>query len=93
MQEPVNVLRKLNQLDNDVHSIYDLLATISTTQTEQGTRLDRVEIRLDTIDTRLDGIDSRLDGMDSRFDGIDTRLDGMDGKIDSILEILRNDRS
>ncbi len=82
MQEPINVPRRLKQLDNDVHSIYELLAVISTTQAQHGARLDG-------IDGRLDGIDRRLDAMDARFDGVDGRLDGMDEKLDAVLEILQ----
>ena len=84
MQEPVNVQRKLQQLDNDVHSIYDILATITTVQAEHTVRLDGIDIRLDGIDGRLDGIDGRLDGIDGRLDGIDGRLDGIDGRLDSM---------
>ena len=89
MQEPVNVERKLQQLDNDVHSIYDILATISTVQAEHGVRLDTIDGRLDGIDGRLDAMDRRFDGIDRRLDAMDVRFDGIDGKLDTVLELLQ----
>jgi chromosome segregation ATPase len=93
---PAELERKVRRLDNDVQAIYELLATISATQTRHGNRLDELDARFDGIDTRLDGIDRRLDGHDKRFDGIDARLDGhdkrfdgMDAKLDEILGLVR----
>jgi hypothetical protein len=39
---PPDVQRKVRQLDNDVQSIYELLATIQATQQRQGNRLDEL---------------------------------------------------
>lgn len=76
---PGEIERKVRQLDNDVQSIYELLAGLSATQTRHGNRLD-------TIEGHLERIDGRLDGMDGRFDRIDTRLDGLTA---SMAEVLR----
>ena len=81
---PAEMERKVTRLDNDVQSIYELLATISLTQKRHGNRLDEFDKRFDAVDGRLDGIDGRLDGIDGRLDGIDGRLDGIDGRLDGI---------
>jgi len=75
---PGELERKVRQLDNDVQSIYEMLAGISAQQARQGNRLD-------SIDGRLDSIDGRLDSMGSRFDAMDTRFDAMDSKLDALL--------
>ena len=72
---PAEIERKVRRLDNDVQAIYELLATISATQTRHGNRLDE-------FDARFDGIDQRLDGHDKRFDGVDAKLD-------EVLTLLR----
>ena len=40
MMNPTELDRKVRQLDNDVQSIYEMLADISATQRRQGNRLD-----------------------------------------------------
>lgn len=72
---PAEVERKVRQLDNDVSSIYELLATISSTQGRHGNRLD--ELGEDV---------SRLD---AKVTGLDTRLSSLDTKMDTVLELLR----
>ncbi len=95
--QPLNLERKVRQLDNDVQSIYELLSAIQGVQLRQTNRLDEIDrsieataVRLDGIDARLDGIDGRLDGIDGRLDGIDGRLDGIDGQLREIVELLRH---
>ena len=79
---PAEMERKVTRLDNDVQSIYELLATISFTQKRHGNRLDE-------FDRRFDAMDKRFDAIDQRFEGIDGRLDGMDGSLKDILTLLR----
>ena len=79
---PAEIERKVRRLDNDVQAIYELLATISATQTRHGNRLDELDARFDGVDQRLDGINQRLDGHDKRFDAVD-------GKLDEVLTLLR----
>ncbi|HEU4337458.1 MAG TPA: hypothetical protein VFR45_09110 [Nocardioides sp.] len=86
---PQELERKVRRLDNDVQSIYELLSTISFTQTRHGGRLDELDRRFDGVDQRLDGIDQRLDGIDQRLDGHDKRFDAVDGKLDEVLTLLR----
>ena len=101
---PVDLERKVRQLDNDVQSIYELLNKISTTQQRQGNRISELtemvaghEARFDAVDARFDAVDARFDALDARFGGIDTRLDGIDTRLDrievslgTILELLRS---
>jgi hypothetical protein len=52
--EPPDTARKVRQLDHDVHEIYQILAAISETQRQHGTRLERLEKRLDRQGSVLD---------------------------------------
>jgi chromosome segregation ATPase len=79
---PQELERKVRRLDNEVKSIYELLSTISFTQTRHGGRLDELDRRFDTVDERLAGVDERLTAHDGRFDTIDTKLD-------EVLTLLR----
>jgi hypothetical protein len=42
MATPAEVERKVRQLDNDVQSIYEMLATIEATQKRQSNRLNEI---------------------------------------------------
>lgn len=42
MSTQPDLVRKVRQLDNDVQSIYEMLAEISGTQRRQGNRLDEI---------------------------------------------------
>ena len=86
---PAEIERKERRLDNDVQGIYELLVTISFTQTRHGRRFDEVDARFDAMDQRFDGVDRRFDGMDQRFDAMDQRFDGLDQRFDEVLTLLR----
>ena len=86
---PAEIERKVRRLDNDVQAIYELLATISFTQTRHGRRFDEVDARFDAMDQRFDGVDRRFDGMDQRFDAMDQRFDVLDQRFDEVLTLLR----
>jgi len=68
--------RMVRQLDNDVQSIYEMLAGISAQQARQGNRLDSIDGRLDAMDTRFDAMDTRLDAMDTKLDTLLSRHEG-----------------
>ncbi|MDQ3307327.1 MAG: hypothetical protein M3499_03065 [Actinomycetota bacterium] len=74
--------RKVRQLDNDVQSIYELLATIQGTQERHGNRLRELA-------EMVAGHDARFDAHDARFDTHDARFDTLDGKLDTVLDLLR----
>lgn len=57
MSSPAGPLeRKVRQLDNDVQSIYEMLAGIEATQRRHGNRLDEIDGRLMDMDNKLDRI-------------------------------------
>ncbi|MGC0145036.1 hypothetical protein [Pseudactinotalea sp. Z1732] len=74
--------RKVRQLDNDVQSIYELLAAIQGTQLRQGNRLDE-------LDERLAGLDERMAGLDGRVAGIDEKVTDLAEGMATVLELLR----
>ena len=75
---PPDLARKVRQLDNDVQSIYEMLAGIAATQQRQGNRLDEIS--------------AEISGHGTRLDEISTQLAGHGGQLTSILEILGRDR-
>lgn len=62
MTTPAEIERKVRQLDNDVQSIYEMLAGISATQHRQGNRLTEMDSRLTGMDGKLDTILDLLRG-------------------------------
>jgi outer membrane murein-binding lipoprotein Lpp len=93
---PAEVERKVRQLDNDVQSIYELLATINGTLGRHSNRFDelgqdvaRLDAKVDGLDAKVTGLDAKVDGLDTKVDGLDTKVDGLDTKMDTVLELLR----
>lgn len=96
MTSQPDLTRKVRQLDNDVQSIYEILARIELTQVRHGNRfselderLEGVEQRLESHDARFDVIDARFDVIDTRFDVMDARFDGIDTKLDQVIALIR----
>ena len=101
---PVNLERKVRQLDNDVQSIYELLASIQGVQLRHTNRLDEidrsidalttrlgsVETRLESIETRLESIETRLESIETRLEAVETRLESMEGVLREVLDVLRS---
>jgi hypothetical protein len=56
MASPAEIERKVRQLDNDVQSIYELLATIDATQKRQGNRLNEIAVTQAEHGEKLDAI-------------------------------------
>ncbi|MGH3549120.1 MAG: hypothetical protein ACRDQU_13620 [Pseudonocardiaceae bacterium] len=82
MTTPAEIERKVRQLDNDVQSIYEMLAEIAATQRRQGNRLMEIASKL----TEMDGT---LTGTGSKVTGLDDKVTGLDDKLDTILGLLR----
>lgn len=61
MTVPAELERRVRRLDNDVQSIYEMLAGISATQQRQGNRLSELDGRLTDMDGRLTEMDGKLD--------------------------------
>ncbi|MGH8966065.1 MAG: hypothetical protein ACRDXB_12165, partial [Actinomycetes bacterium] len=85
MTMPMGIERKVRQLDNDVQSIYEMLADIAATQRRQGNRLTE-------MDSKVTEMDSKVTEMDSKVTEMDGKLTEMDGKLDTILGLLRGGR-
>ncbi len=83
---PVELERKVRQLDNDVQSIYELLNSISSTQQRHTNRLGELAVKVDTIEGRINALDTKVDALD-------TKVDSVDEKLDAVLELLRGDAS
>jgi hypothetical protein len=65
MTSPVEIERKVRHLDNDVQSIYAMLATIAATQKRQGNRLNEIADTQSDHGKKLDAILDLLRGNQS----------------------------
>jgi hypothetical protein len=83
---PVELERKVRQVDDDVQSIYVMLAGIQGTQERHTNRLNELAARLDTVNEDLG---SRIDGVETRLGGVETRLGGVESRLDEVLDLLR----
>ncbi|MBA2774398.1 MAG: hypothetical protein H0U36_10205 [Nocardioidaceae bacterium] len=81
---PVEIERKIRQLDNDAQSIYTMLSAIQGTQERHTNRLGELAVKVDSLDGKVDGLDTRLTSLDSKVDGLDTRLTSLDSKVDGL---------
>jgi len=90
---PVELERKVRQVDDDVQSIYVMLAGIQGTQERHTNRLNELAARLDVVNdelgARIDGVENRLGG---RIDGVENRLGGVEIRLDEVLDLLRDPR-
>ena len=87
--------RKVRQLDNDVHAVYEMITKVHGTLQLHTTRLDGIDAglgemntRLDTVETRLDTVETRLDTVETRLGGVETGLVGVGTKVDEVLRRL-----
>jgi predicted nuclease with TOPRIM domain len=97
---PVEVERKVRQLDNEVQAIYEMLAGIEGTQRRHSNRFEEIAVRLDEVDQkftvrfntlegRFDTVEGRFDTLEGRFDTLEGRFDTLEGKVDRVLEVLQ----
>jgi chromosome segregation ATPase len=73
--------RKIHQLDGDVQSIYEMLATIEGTQRRHGNRLQELA-------AKADGLEAKVDALDTKVAALDTKVDALDTKMDTVLALL-----
>ncbi len=85
-----DLTRKVRQLDNDVQSIYELIAGIAATQQRHGNRLDELGDQLHGFGTQLQGFGTQLQGFDDRLQRIESTQASQDHKLDSILVLLQS---
>ena len=86
---PVEIERKVRQLDNDVQSIYTMLSAIQGTQERHTNRLGELAVRVDSLHGKVDELDTRLSRFDAKVDSLDAKVDSLDAKIDTVLNVLR----
>jgi hypothetical protein len=55
-----DVVRKVRQLDNDVQSIYEMLAKIEATQNRHGNRLGEIATTIGEMDNKIGEMDGKL---------------------------------
>ena len=84
---PVELDRKVRQLDNEVQSIYEMLAAIQGTQGRHTNRFRELAEQLEGIDQSLT---TRIDAVDQ---SLTARLGRLDEKVDTVIEMLRADPS
>lgn len=77
-----DLTRKVRQLDNDVQSIYELLAGIAATQQRHGNRFDEIA-------TELAGHGDQLTSHGDQLATIRDQLASQGDQLGAILEILR----
>ena len=101
---PMEIERKVRQLDNDVQSMYEMLAAIQGTQERHSNRFQEIAEKLDNVDQTVNALDGKVSNVDGKVDTLDgkvTDLDGkvdtldgkvtdLDGKMDTVLELLRS---
>lgn len=86
---PADTERKIQQVDGDVQSIYEMLGAIDGTLRRQHNRLEEIAADLSGIDAKIDSVHDRIDTkVDNVHDRLNTRIDGLDAKIDRVLELL-----
>jgi uncharacterized protein YoxC len=81
MTTPPDVVRKVRQLDNDVQSIYEMLARIEATQNRHGNRLAEVATAVSEVTTAVSEVAAAV----SDLDGKATETDG---KLNRIIQLL-----
>ena len=104
---PVELERKVRQVDNDVQSIYVMLAGIQGTQERHTNRLNELAARLDVVNdelgsridavenrlgSRIDAVENRLGRVEDRLGGVENRLGGVESRLDEVLDLLRGQR-
>ena len=94
---PMEIERKVRQLDNDVQSMYEMLAAIQGTQERHSNRFQEVAEKLDNVDQTVNALDGKVTDLDGKVSNLDQKvgtLDGkvsnLDGKMDTVLELLRS---
>lgn len=86
---PMNLERKVRQLDNDVQSIYELLSAIQGLQMRQTNRLDEIDRSLESLSHHIDALEGRMDALERRMGGLEGRMDVMEGLLREVVELIR----
>jgi chromosome segregation ATPase len=65
---------RVSRLENDTHSIYDLIGEMRSTQQEHSQRFEQVDRRFDQVDQRFDQVDQRFEDIERQLGQIGTTL-------------------
>ncbi|HEX7660873.1 MAG TPA: hypothetical protein VF444_15475 [Pseudonocardiaceae bacterium] len=88
-----DVDRKVRQLDNDVHEIYEMLRVISHTQGKHCERLDTLATEMSRVggtqSRHLSTIEKTLAEHGERFDTIGLMLGKHGEQLDGIIQLLQ----
>jgi len=89
--------RKVRHLDNDVASIYEILARIELKQGRHDNRFEEIGADLDGlksdvsgIKTEVSGIKTEVSGIKSDVSGIKTEVSSLAVQMSEVLGILRS---
>jgi flagellar biosynthesis chaperone FliJ len=93
MAQPMDVQRKLRQLDHDVQSIYELLAGIAATQERHSNRFMELGETVDEHTRTLHQHGRTLDEHTRTLDEHTRTLDEHTHKLDTIIALLGGDAS
>jgi len=77
---PVEIERKVRQLDNDVQSIYTMLSAIQGTQERHTNRLGELAVKVDNLDTKLDTLAATVDTLGT----LGTKVDTLAATVDTL---------
>jgi division protein CdvB (Snf7/Vps24/ESCRT-III family) len=75
--------RRVNQVDSDVSSIYEMISEVRSVQRRHTSQLDNLAGRLDDQGTKLDEHSAKLDEHSAK-------LDEHSAKLDEILRLLQS---
>jgi len=92
MMNPMELDRKVRQLDNDVQSIYEMLADISATQRRQGNRLDEHSAILNEHTVTLNEHTVTLNEHSAILNEHSAILNDHTSKLDRIISLLEDGR-
>jgi uncharacterized protein YoxC len=81
---PVEVERKVRQLDNDVQALYTLVNSISTTQQRHTNRLFELAATLDSISGQVAAIGQHGEALADKFDALGGKVDTLSQRGDSV---------
>ena len=82
--------RKVRQLDNDVASIYEILARIELKQGRHDNRFEEFGADLDGLKSDMAGLKSEVSGIKTEVSGLKADVSGLAGQMSEALEILRS---
>jgi hypothetical protein len=80
-----NLERRVERLENDRDSTYEILTEIQRNQRHHDTLFGNIQTKLTEHDGLLASIQQTLRAHDERFDAIDQRFDGIDAVLAEIL--------